>query len=308
MLCVLARNTCGAALLSDNVLIVLPPISNFSSSNLLAMRLSGKIVLLFASLAGVISASSQDISILDNLSGCTASFFERSDTISAVNKTILVDKAGKAMSMKTFFTKEKISTYGEHGIADLDNDGKKELVIYNFTASTGQCCDGIYFFRNTGADRYQLVARTYAGNVCINERDDFIYDFYAQFGNFFSCYTCIYSDTSHEGPLPVQHINMRYNKGKLLIIQGDKELKAEILDNLDKLSEQPYDPLSDTQMEDNGLRKEFALNLVVYHYSFGKSLAETKRLFDKYYKYPDAKKVWTAFHKTLQSIRSKNDF
>ena len=101
---------------------------------------------------------------------------------------------------------------------------------------------------------------------------------------------------------------MKYNKGKLSIIPGDKELRSTINDNLGKLGEQPYQKLADEADQDNGLRKEFALNLVVFYYSFGKNLVTTKSLFDKYYKFPDAKKVWLDFIRILNGIKGDNSF
>jgi hypothetical protein len=59
---------------------------------------------------------------------------------------------------------------------------------------------------------------------------------------------------------------------------------------------------------DEGLRKEFAMNLVVYYYSFGRNLAQTQQLFNKYYKFPDAKKIWAEFARQLQGIRKSSDF
>jgi hypothetical protein len=253
------------------------------------------------------SFAQTDLSILDSATGCTSAFFKRAEKPASLDKIVLVNKAGKALKMPAYLEKEGIGGFGEYGLADLDYDGKMELVISNFT-NGAHCCDEFYFFRNMGNNRYQLAARTSAGNICINERDDFIYDFYEQLGYFFTCYACSYTDTTDAAPLPVQHIKIRYIKGKLNVLPGDKELKAEILDNLEKLAEQPFVKLAETSDQDNGLRKEFALNLMVYYYSFGKNLAETKKLFDKYYKFPDAKLVWTEFNKTLQGIKSRNNF
>ncbi len=88
----------------------------------------------------------------------------------------------------------------------------------------------------------------------------------------------------------------------------DRELRSQINDNLGKLGEQPYEKLEDEIAQDNGLRKEFAMNLAVFYYSFGKNIIETQKLFNKYYKFPDAKKVWTAFLKQLQHMKKDNDF
>jgi len=81
-----------------------------------------------------------------------------------------------------------------------------------------------------------------------------------------------------------------------------------INDNLGKLGELPFGKLDDELAMDDGLRKEVAMNLAVFYYSFGRNLSETQKLFDKYYRYPDAKKVWAAFTKSLLYIRKDNDF
>ncbi len=81
-----------------------------------------------------------------------------------------------------------------------------------------------------------------------------------------------------------------------------------INDNLGKLGELPFGKLDDELAMDEGFRKEVAMNLAVFYYSFGKNMAETQKLFNKYYKYPDAKKVWTAFSKSLLYIKKDNDF
>ena len=88
------------------------------------------------------------------------------------------------------------------------------------------------------------------------------------------------------------------------IVKGDKELLHIIHDNLGKLKEQPYVALKDDLAMDEGLRKEFAFNLGVYYYAFGKNFTSTKLLFDKYYKFSDSKKVWNQFVATIKHINS----
>ena len=77
---------------------------------------------------------------------------------------------------------------------------------------------------------------------------------------------------------------------------------------LARLSEQAYEKLDDDISFDNGLRKEFAINLAVYYYSFGRNMPATQALFNKYYKFPDAKKVWASFTETIKYIRQENKF
>jgi hypothetical protein len=107
---------------------------------------------------------------------------------------------------------------------------------------------------------------------------------------------------------PVHNIFLKYNKGKLLVVPGDNELRNQINDYLSKLSEEPYQKLQNDADQDDGLRKEFAFHFAVFYYSFGRNITETKKLFDKYYKYPDAKKAWTRFVSILSWTKKQNDF
>ena len=236
----------------------------------------------------------------------TILFFQQGEKVNDPAKTMLVTKARKTVSLKKF-TETELSDYADHVLADLDDDGKKELLLYDFTGGA-HCCDEVYIFRNTTPGKYQNVAQLFAGNTIITADKQFVYNFYEHFGYFFTCFACAYTDTTDEAPLEVRSIHLKYTKGKLSVVKGDQELRSAINDNLGKLGEQPYEVLEDEISFDNGLRKEVALNLAVFYYSFGKSLPATKQLFDKYYKFPDARKVWTSFVKNLQEVRTNNDF
>lgn len=236
----------------------------------------------------------------------TTDFFQHGERIPASSKTLLSTKSGKIIRLQTWL-KDQDMQYSDHTLADLDNDGKKELLISNFTGGA-HCCDEIYIFKNTGLNKYQYVIKLFAGNTEITKAKQFIYNFYEQLGYFFTCFACSYDDTSDTAPVAVHSITLKYNKGKLAIVPGDKELRNTINDNLAKLGEQPYQKLDEYMGQDNGLRKEIAMNLAVFYYSFGRSLPETQKLFYKYYKHPDAKKMWSAFVKNLNYIKSDNDF
>lgn len=241
------------------------------------------------------------------------SFFKRSEKITAPGKISLVTKTGKTTTLSAFLKplrnlEDSLFPSVENGLADLDNDGKKELVIFDYTGGA-HCCDEIYFFKNTGPNKYQYVTKTFAGNVYIDQDNDIMYDFYEQFGYFFTCYACEFEDSSGTLGNPIHSIELRYANGKLAVEDGGPETLRAIRTRLAGLSKRPYEKLDSEIDQDDGLRKEFALTLAVYYYSFGKrNIASTKLLFGKYYKYPDAKKVWTAFVKQLQFVRQNNDF
>ena len=235
----------------------------------------------------------------------TVLFFQENEKVSSPETVKLVTKAGKIINLQSFLTNTGI--YADHVLADLDKDGKKELLISNYTGGA-HCCDEIYIFKNIAPNRYQHVVKFFAGNTMITKNNELVFDFYGLFGYFFTCYACSYTDTSDAAPLELHNILLKYSKGKIMVVPGDKELHSAILDNLGKLGELPYEKLMDDMAQDNGQRKEFAINLAVFYYSFGKNMLETKKLFNKYYKYPDAKKVWAAFTKQLQFIKKDNDF
>ena len=242
----------------------------------------------------------------------TTIFFQQGEKTKTPGKVMLVTKSRKAISLANFLKSmvadvTDFPLYTDHAFADMDNDGKKELLVSNYTGGD-HCCDEIYIFKNIGPNKYQHVAKLFAGNTIITKEKEFIYDFHEQFGYFFTCFACGYTDTTDGAPVEIHSITLKYNNGKMVVTPGDQELKSIINDNLGKLGEQPYEKLSDDIDQDNGLRKEIALNLVVHYYSFGRNVMETQKLFNKYYKYPDAKKVWAAFVKQMQYMKGDNDF
>ncbi len=242
----------------------------------------------------------------------TTIFFQQGEKTKTPGKVILVTKSRKAISLANFLKSmvadvTDFPLYTDYAFADMDNDGKKELLVSNYTGGA-HCCDEIYIFKNISPNKYQHVAKLFAGNTIITKEKEFIYDFHEQFGYFFTCFACGYTDTTDGAPVEIRSITLKYNKGKMVVTPGDQELKSIINDNLGKLGEQPYEKLSDDIDQDNGLRKEFTLNLVVYYYSYGRNMVETQKLFNKYYKYPDAKKVWAAFVKQMQYMKRDNDF
>jgi hypothetical protein len=253
-------------------------------------------------LLAVIALHAQSDTAMD----CYTQFFDQAKKIPAP-ASIQLTKNGKMMTLANF---QKGMLDGEEmheGLVDLDGDGIEELVIYHNTGGA-HCCDEFYFYANTAPNKYRFAGQTYAGDVCVTSTKEFLFDFYQQFGYFFTCFACSYTDSTDAGLVPVRNIVLKYSKGKLLVQPGDQELRSQVNDNLSKLGEQPYEKLEDETAQDNGLRKEFAINLAVFYYSFGRNMIETKKLFDKYYKFPDAKKVWAEFVRDLQHLRAVNIF
>lgn len=240
----------------------------------------------------------------------TVMFFQSAERMTEkdIAKTTIITKTRKTMKLSSFL-KSGGTEYADVVLADLDNDGKKELMISGFTGGA-HCCDDIYVFKNIAPNKYQYAARLFAGHTVINAEKEFTYSFAEHFGYFFTCYACWYSDTSDAAPVDLSGVTMKYSKGKFVIAPGDKELRSTINDNLDKLGELVTDIPSDGDGidQDEGIRKAVAMNLAVFYYSFGKNLVETQKLFNKYYLHKDAKKVWAEFIKTLKGIKNESDF
>ncbi len=242
----------------------------------------------------------------------TTVFFQQAEKTKSPEKIVLVTKTKKTVTLKKFLfqlngaEKDFLPT-ADYGFSDLDGDGKKELLTWSHTGGA-HCCDEVYVFKYIASNKYQHVGRIFAGHTVIDENKEFNYSLHEHFGYFFTCFACGYTDTTDAGPIDMSRFTIRYKGGKLSVVPGTAELKSMITDNLGKLAEQPYERLEDAGSFDNGLRKEFAFNLASYYYSFGKNMLATQALFNKYYRFPDAKKVWAAFAETLRHMRSQSDF
>ena len=285
-----------------------------------------KILLLSLSLIAVATIKAQDDvlyqrdSVIGMSGDCTEALFSRSEKIPSPEKILLVSKNKRTWKLPAFIssinpgsgnsvappTAVEIPGSQQYGLLDLDKDGKQELLIINNTGGA-HCCDELYIFKNIGPNKYQHAVKTFAGDVCVSAYNEISYSFHQQLGYFFTCFACGYSDTSDAAPVELRGIILHYQKGKLVPVPGDQELRSIINDNLGKLGEQPYEKLTGVASQDNGLRKEFAMNLAVYYFSFGKNLVETKKLFTKYYQFPDAQKVWAEFTRQLQNIQKNSD-
>ncbi len=248
----------------------------------------------------------------------TTHFFKTGEKTTDAGKISVTLKSGKVLTLAALLKAVNLNTgkwvagdkeneFIDYTFADLDNDNKKELVISNFTGGA-HCCDEIYIYKNIAPNKFQYVVKMFGGHTIITPKREFEFSFDESFGYFFTCYACGYADTSDAAPIPLRSITLRYNKGKISIVPGDKELSNTITDNLGKLGELPFGKLDDELAMDDGLRKEVAMNLAVFYYSFGRNLPETQKLFNKYYRYPDATKVWAAFTKSLLYIKKDNDF
>lgn len=271
------------------------------------------LLVLFFCLSGWSFGYAQDDSVLiyedDELNEVmdpTSRFFRNGEKVPDPRKLVLLDKTGKSTTLHAWLATED-RLLANHCLADLDNDGVKELVISGYTGGA-HCCDEIFIYRNTGPGQYRYAAKIFGGHTLINTRREFEFSFDESFGYFFTCYACGLSDSSASAPVPLRRITLQYKKGKLAVVPGTRELEDLVRTNLQKLGRLPYGKLENEQAMDEGQRKEVAMNLAVYYYSFGKNLEQTRKLFTNYYRFPDAGKVWSAFSKSLLYIKKDNDF
>jgi len=234
----------------------------------------------------------------------STNFFEKGKKVANPSTVFIIQKDKKKISLKQLLTSDEFGAR-DYALSDLDNDGKDELVAYEFTGGA-HCCDVITIFKNTAPNAYSYAASLFAGNTLVTKEKEFEYGLYESFGYFFTCFACSLSDTTASAPVPVNSIRLKYNKGKLEIVKGDQQLLQTINDNLKKICLLPYMKLDTDDSFDDGLRKEVALNAAVYYFSFGKDINSTKKLFYSYYKYPDANKVWSEFAKTISHIKSES--
>lgn len=246
-------------------------------------------------------------SALDIPTDPTTLFFQEGEKTKTPGKVILVmrDKKVKSLSalLKSYSYDNEPSPFADYAFADLDKDGKKELLIYNYTGGA-HCCDEIIVFRNTGINRFQHAGRMIGGNTII-EKGGFTFHFTEPFGYFFTCFACEYEDASL---IENFSIRLRYANGRIKTVAGDSAYRNLIIKNLKSLGSKPYQPLEEDIEQDDGWRKEIAFNLACYYYAFGKNLVNTKSLFQQYYKYPDAVNFWKQFARQISYMRQENDF
>lgn len=244
-------------------------------------------------------------SVIDDKPDYTTLFFQNEEKAGNPAKLQVITRQGKTTTLQALL--KSFGNFGDHVLADMDGDNKKELVLYNYTGGA-HCCDEIYIYRQITPFRYQYTGKLFAGSTQIREDRSMRFDLYESFGYFFTCYACSIPETEDEASLNLSGISVRYRNGKLHIVPGDKELRSAILDNLGKMSEMDYSPITDKTLQDDGQRKAFVLNLAVFYFSFGKNMVETQKLFNRFYKHPDARQIWQAFVRHLQTIRKNNSF
>lgn len=229
---------------------------------------------------------------------CYEKFFKGGLELKDSAKIMLVLKDGRQLSLKSYFSGEDSSKYARCTLKSIDGDTIPELILYNYTGGA-HCCDEVTIFAKDKKG-YSFRAKLYGGFVCIDPAtNELTYSLNETLGYFFSCYACGFSDSAH-GFVTMREISLRYNNGKLEIRRYTSEEEKQLLRNLQILHDHGYEEIEEGLM-DSGWRKEFAMNIAVWHYNNGKSWTATKKLFDQYYTFKDAEKVWKELNETLRS-------
>ena len=219
------------------------------------------------------------------------------------NKVMLTLKNGDRVTLAQFFRDKNSPAFARCISKSIDNDTIPELIMSSYTGGA-HCCDEINIFAKDKND-YTFKAKLYGGFVCIDPATNvFTYSFNETLGYFFGCYACGFSDSTKDFTT-LREIALRYVKGKFEVQRYSAETEKKLLHNLQLLHEHGYEDVEDGLM-DSGWRKEFAMNFAVWHYNNGKSWAATKKLFDQYYTFKDAAKIWKEFSSTLKDAEKQS--
>lgn len=241
---------------------------------------------------------------------CYEKFFKGGPQITDSDKVMLLLKNGSQVSLKKFFSTDTtfksgdfMSKYARCIVKSIDGDTMPELVIYNYTGGA-HCCDEITVFAKDKKG-YNFKARLYGGFACVDPATNiFTYSFNETLGYFFGCYACGFSDSVHDFNT-IREIQLCYVKGKFEVQRYSADDEKQLLHNLQVLHDHGYEEMQDGMM-DNGWRKEFAMNFAVWHYNNGKNWDATRKLFDQYYTFKDAAKIWKEFYSTLKDAEKQS--
>ena len=125
-------------------------------------------------------------------------------------------------------------------------------------------------------------------------------------GYFFSCYACIYRDSAVEYR-PLRETELRFYDGNFAVVPYNADVEKQVETNLNLLKNHGFVEL-DGGLMDNGWRKEYAMNLAVWHFNHGKNWEATQKLFAQYYPFKDASNVWAEFTRSLKAAEKENSF
>jgi hypothetical protein len=235
---------------------------------------------------------------------CIKPFFDGLEKMPDSNRAILVMKNGREMAWMNFLKNELMTEHANWGLSNFDNDTIPELLVHNYTGGA-HCCEELYVFEKSGR-KYKLKAKLFGGFQCIDASSKIVsFSFNETLGYFYSCYACGYQDSS-AGFRPIREIDLKYTDGKFAVVPYNADVDKQVIKNLEILKEHGFEDI-DQGLMDSGWRKEFALNLAVWHYNHGKNWTETKKLFDTYYPFKDATKIYKEFYRIIKDAEKESD-
>lgn len=235
---------------------------------------------------------------------CYDKFFAKGSRVK--NPAAVTVLAGnKEQKLTAFLKANYIARDEKMALIDVDRNGSKELVLHNFTGGA-HCCDEWYFFTATAPNKYTLSAKLFAGNVCVQD-SLFVFDLHESFGYFFTCFACgLEKEVKAGRPTglsAVNSVNLRYRNGKMEAVPGTETLRQAVAKNLQLIKKLGWDGGVKEGEFDDGRRKETALNLAAFYFSFGQNLPATKSLFAAHYPWKDADRVWKDFVSGLNHLK-----
>jgi hypothetical protein len=231
---------------------------------------------------------------------CYTNFFTTSVPIDT-NNIIIINDEGREQKLPDFINEQElVKEYTNITFKDVDKDAVEELWIRNFTMGA-HCCDEWYVFLKQPGGKFRQTAKLSGGNVCVKD-SLFSFTFDEAFGYFMSCFACGFNDSA-KGFVMMRDIALRFNKGRFEVVPYPKNQEAQLIKNMQILKQEGVGEIENNM--DNSVRKEFAMNLAVYYYNHGKNINATKKLFDTYYTFSDAKRVWKEF---LDHLKDAKEF
>lgn len=243
-----------------------------------------------------------DTTIADEGSADCYSLFFNTSRIDS-NNVIIISNEGKQLTLPEFIEAEEFEKeYTSIAFKDLDKDSTEELWIRNFTMGA-HCCDEWYVFLKQADGKFKYATKLKAGNTCVKD-SIFTFTFDEPFGYFMSCYACGFDDSAR-GFVMMREISLRFNKGAFEVIPYSPGDEEQLMKNLEILKQEGVVKIDEDGI-DNGVRKEFAMNFAVYYFNHGRDLDATKKLFDQYYVFKDARKVWKEIASYLKDTKKYN--
>jgi hypothetical protein len=245
------------------------------------------------------------IDSVDSYEGdCYDSFYASMEKIKDTSSYSILS-GSETIPLLRFIKEELMEHYVHLGFKDLDGDGKKELILLNYTGGM-HCCDEIYIYEQITANRYQQRVKLFAGNTCVSKDNIFSYGLYEQLGYFYSCYACLYEDSA-KGLLAPPPLTFKYNAGKLVLTNDTASMNRIVIKNVTFLAALTLNPMKE-DWEETGVRKMYALQIATWYFINGRDEQKTKRLFNQFYQATDRKKVWEELLEHIKTIETESTF